>query len=87
MREPGTNAIQRGRIEQAAAGTEQALLHYRAGELADAWVVTRDEKGEVLRAEKPLPGGRQVFERTATPVQASENAGALAFACRIPVCR
>ena len=70
--EPGTSVIQRGRIELSGAGAEQALLHYRAGELADAWVVTRDDKDEVLRAEKPLPGGRQVFERTPTPVQVSE---------------
>jgi hypothetical protein len=70
--EPGTTAIQRGRIELSKAGTEEALLHYRGGEFADAWMVTRDAKGEVLRAEKPLPGGRQVFERSAGPVRASE---------------
>lgn len=70
--EPGTTVVQRGRIEIFGSGAEEALLHYRDGEFADAWVVTRDGKGEVLRAEKPLPGGRQVFERTTGPVQASE---------------
>lgn len=70
--EPGTTTIERGRIERSASGAEEALLHYRGGELADAWVVTRDARGEVLRAEKPLPGGRQVYERSDTPVRASE---------------
>lgn len=76
--EPGTSAIQRGRIERVGAGAEQALLHFRGSEFADVWVITRDAKGEVLRAEKPLPGGRQVFERTSTPVLASELSAARA---------
>ncbi|MFM6931538.1 MAG: transglutaminase-like domain-containing protein [Novosphingobium sp.] len=70
--EPGTTTIERGRIERSASGAEEALLHYRAGELADAWLITRDAKGDVLRAEKPLPGGRQVYERSETLVRASE---------------
>ncbi len=70
--EPGTTTIQRGRIVRSASGAEEALLHYRDGELADAWVVTRDSKGEILRAEKPLPGGRQVFERTTNAVRTSD---------------
>ncbi|WP_310534521.1 transglutaminase-like domain-containing protein [Novosphingobium sp.] len=70
--EPGTTTIQRGRTERSKTSVEEALIHYRNGEFADAWLVTKDGKGEVLRAEKPLPGGRQVFERSAEPVRASQ---------------
>lgn len=70
--EPGTTTILRGRIERSKSGVEEALIHYRDGEFADAWVIIRDDKGEVLRAEKPLPGGRQVYERSAEPVRASQ---------------
>ncbi|MEJ6008368.1 transglutaminase domain-containing protein [Novosphingobium aquae] len=78
--EPGTTTIPRGRIERSKAGAEEALLHYRDGEFADAWLVTRDDKGEVQRAEKPLPGGRLVFERSAEPVRATDLSAGRAVA-------
>ncbi|MCW1403779.1 transglutaminase-like domain-containing protein [Novosphingobium sp. MW5] len=73
--EPGTSAFQRGTISRVgpeAPGGEEALLHSRDGQLTDIWVVTRDAREEVIRAEKPLPGGSQVFERSPGPVRAED---------------
>ncbi|MFM5908937.1 MAG: hypothetical protein ACKOPO_15325, partial [Novosphingobium sp.] len=73
--EPGATDILTGRIARSRAGApggEEAVLVERQGDLADAWIVTRNASGEVERAEKPFPGGRQLFERSARPVADSD---------------
>jgi hypothetical protein len=73
--EPGVVALLSGRIERSTArspGAEEAELHYRDGLLADAWILQRDAEGRVVRAEKPLPGGSQIYIRGEGPVRAGE---------------
>ncbi|MFM5931423.1 MAG: transglutaminase domain-containing protein [Novosphingobium sp.] len=70
--EPGSTDILAGKIVRSRADGEEAVLVERQGQLADAWIVSRDAQGEVQRAEKPFPGGRQVFERTTGPVSAAD---------------